>query len=95
MGGRPLKSVTEDNERLAVGARDGLNVGAARPFPVTSSDTVLEPLDVPAWTNAIHRLLTEPAMAARLREAGLARARQYSWARTAKFMPSLWMGRAG
>lgn len=42
------------------------------------------PLDVAAWTNAIGRLLTEPSMAARLRAAGLARAGQYSWARTAK-----------
>ena len=43
-----------------------------------------DPLDVPAWTNAIGRLLADPAMASRLREAGLARASQYSWARTAK-----------
>lgn len=43
-----------------------------------------DPLDVPAWQAAIRRLLTDRAMAARLREAGLARAAGYSWARTAK-----------
>ena len=41
---------------------------------------LLDPLDVAAWTDAIRRLLTDRAMAARLREAGLARAAGYSWA---------------
>ena len=43
-----------------------------------------DPLDVPAWTDAIGRLLADPGMASRLRDAGLARASQYSWERTAK-----------
>jgi glycosyltransferase involved in cell wall biosynthesis len=43
-----------------------------------------DPLDVPAWANAIGRLLADGAMAARLRTAGLARAAEFSWARTAK-----------
>jgi alpha-1,3-rhamnosyl/mannosyltransferase len=43
-----------------------------------------DPLDVPAWTDAIRRLLIDGSTAARLREAGLARAAGYSWARTAK-----------
>ena len=42
------------------------------------------PLDVAAWKDAIRRVLTDRPMAARLREAGLARAAGYSWARTAK-----------
>ena len=43
-----------------------------------------DPLDVPAWTNAIGRLLADASLATRLREAGLARASLYSWDRTAK-----------
>jgi glycosyltransferase involved in cell wall biosynthesis len=43
-----------------------------------------DPLDVPAWTGAIGRLHADRPMAARLRDAGLARAAGYSWARTAK-----------
>jgi glycosyltransferase involved in cell wall biosynthesis len=42
-----------------------------------------DPLDVPAWTSAIGRLMADPPMADRLRDAGLARAARYSWARTA------------
>ena len=42
-----------------------------------------DPLDVPAWTEAIRRVRTDRSIAARLREAGLARAAGYSWARTA------------
>ena len=57
---------------------------AAVPEIVGDAGILIEaPLDVAAWTNAIRRLLAEPAMAARLREAGLERAGQYSWARTA------------
>lgn len=43
-----------------------------------------DPLGVPAWTEAIRRVLSDRPMADRLREAGLARAASYSWARTAK-----------
>jgi glycosyltransferase involved in cell wall biosynthesis len=57
---------------------------ASVPEIVGEAGVLLDPLDVPAWREAIGRLLTDPAMAARLRDAGLARAAGYSWTRTAK-----------
>lgn len=67
--------------------RSGIPVIAANcasvPEIVGDAGILLDPLDVPAWRSAIGRLLADAGMAARLREAGLARAGQYSWARTA------------
>jgi glycosyltransferase involved in cell wall biosynthesis len=57
---------------------------ASVPEIVAETGVLLDPLDVPAWREAIGRLLTDRAMAMRLRDAGLARAAGYSWARTAK-----------
>jgi len=44
---------------------------------------VVDPRDESAVATAIHRVLSEPGLAARLREAGLALAGRHSWRRTA------------
>jgi alpha-1,3-rhamnosyl/mannosyltransferase len=44
----------------------------------------VEPLDVRAWRDGIGSISQDTALHARLRESGLARAAQFSWARTAR-----------
>jgi len=39
---------------------------------------------VPAWTAALEQVLDDPGLRARLRQAGLARAATFTWARTAQ-----------
>jgi glycosyltransferase involved in cell wall biosynthesis len=56
---------------------------ASIPELVADAGCLLDPLDVPAWEDAIRRVLTDAPMAAGLREAALARAAQFSWTRTA------------
>jgi glycosyltransferase involved in cell wall biosynthesis len=56
---------------------------ASLPEIVADAGVLLEPLDVPAWGDAIGRIFTDAPMAARLREAGQRRAAQFSWHRTA------------
>jgi glycosyltransferase involved in cell wall biosynthesis len=67
--------------------RCGVPVVAAKcasiPELVAGAGLLLDPLDVPAWEDAIRRVLTDAALAARLRDAGLTRAAQFSWTRTA------------
>ena len=54
---------------------------ASVPEIVGDAGVLLDPLDVSAWTNAIGRLLGDASMTARLRDAGIARAAEFSWAR--------------
>jgi glycosyltransferase involved in cell wall biosynthesis len=56
---------------------------ASLPELVAGAGVLLDPLDVGAWQDAIRQILTDPSMAARLRETGLARAARFSWRRTA------------
>ena len=56
---------------------------ASIPELVKDAGVLLEPLDAAAWQDAIGRVLTDPAMAGRLRESGIARAAAFSWTRTA------------
>ena len=58
----------------------------ASSLPEVAGDAALlfDPRDEPAIAAAIGRLLDEPALAASLRERGLARAREFTWERTAR-----------
>ncbi|NJL06049.1 MAG: glycosyltransferase family 1 protein [Chloroflexaceae bacterium] len=58
------------------------NVGGMR-FSIEpeQSGILVPPDDSPALAQALHRLLTTPALQARLRQGGIARAAQYSWSR--------------
>ena len=68
--------------------RCGTPVIAARtssiPEVVGDAGILVDALAVPAWTDAIARILHDPAAAARLREQSIARAAQFSWDRTAR-----------
>jgi len=59
---------------------------SASSLPEVGGDAVLyfDPLDVEAMANATRRLLADRALTARLAEAGRARAREFSWERTAR-----------
>jgi len=45
---------------------------------------MIDPNDVEAWTVTLRRVLEDAALRGRLRQAGLARAAQFSWTRTAE-----------
>jgi glycosyltransferase involved in cell wall biosynthesis len=45
---------------------------------------LLPPDDVDAWSGALWRVLTDTELAARLRQVGPERARQFTWRKTAE-----------
>jgi glycosyltransferase involved in cell wall biosynthesis len=55
-------------------------------LPETAGDAALlvDPFSIPEIARALRAILTEPDLRVRLREAGLARARGFSWRRTAE-----------
>jgi glycosyltransferase involved in cell wall biosynthesis len=55
---------------------------AALPELAEGAAVLVDPLDEEAIAGALHALATDPALRQRLREAGPARASQYSWERT-------------
>jgi glycosyltransferase involved in cell wall biosynthesis len=54
------------------------------PEVVGSAGTLLNPDDADAWTTALERLVGDPVWAVRQREAGLERARAFTWQTTAE-----------
>jgi glycosyltransferase involved in cell wall biosynthesis len=54
------------------------------PEVVDEAGLLVPPTDTLLWTNALHAVLTDPGLAKRLAGAGLARAAQFSWTRTAR-----------
>jgi glycosyltransferase involved in cell wall biosynthesis len=65
----------------------GTPVIAARagsiPEVLGDAGTLLDPDDEPAWTRAIDAVVSDAGLRARLRAQGIARAREFTWARTA------------
>ena len=57
---------------------------ASIPEVLGNAGVLLDPLDVPGWTEAIVRIVNDDQFRARLREAGLARAGEFTWERTAR-----------
>ena len=51
---------------------------------VGDAGLLVDPLDVPAWTEALAQILDDQTLRAHLRQAGLARAATFTWARTAQ-----------
>jgi len=51
---------------------------------------LVDPDDTAGWAQALGRVLTDGAEAARLREAGLARASAFRWAHTARMTADVW-----
>jgi glycosyltransferase involved in cell wall biosynthesis len=54
------------------------------PEVVGESGLAVEPTDIDAITAALRKLLNEPAFATTLKEAGVERARTFSWERCAR-----------
>lgn len=57
---------------------------ASIPEIVGDAGLLVDPLDQPAWTDAVHRLTSDHVLHARLVSLGLRRAQTFSWARTAE-----------
>ena len=63
---------------------------ASLPEVAGNAARIVAPDDLDAAANALTDILTNPAEAARLRTAGLARARQFSWRTAAETMLRLY-----
>ena len=70
-------------EAMACGAPVVCSNTSSLPELVGEAALLVDPRDPAALAAAIHRVVTEPALAANLRGLGLARARSYTWDRAA------------
>jgi glycosyltransferase involved in cell wall biosynthesis len=71
-------------EAMASGTPVIASRAAAIPELTGEAGLLLDPDDRQAWTDAIVAIVSDQALRARMRSAGLARARLFSWARTAR-----------
>lgn len=71
-------------EAMAAGVPVVASSAASVPEVVGDAGLLIDPGDGAAWVDAVHRVLTDTGLAADLRARGLARARTFTWARTAR-----------
>ena len=71
-------------EAMASGTPVIASHAASLPEVVGNGGILLDPLDVAGWTNAIVQVVNDESCRARLRAAGLARAAEFTWTRTAR-----------
>jgi glycosyltransferase involved in cell wall biosynthesis len=71
-------------EAMACGAPVIAAHTSSIPEVVGNAAVLLDPDDERGWTDALARVLDDPAHAAQLRDAGIDRAREFSWRRTAE-----------
>ncbi len=71
-------------EAMAAGAPVLTSNVTSLPEVAGDAALLLPPTDVPAWTEALRRVLTEPSLHADLRARGWARARLFSWPEAAR-----------
>ena len=71
-------------EAMASGTPVIASHAASIPEVLGNAGVLLDPLDVRGWTDAIVAIVNDEPLRARLREAGLARAGEFTWARTAR-----------
>jgi len=71
-------------EAMACGTPVVASTASSVPEVVGDAGLLIDPLDVPAWTAGVTQVLDAPSLRARLRQAGLARAATFTWARTAQ-----------
>ncbi|MBV9950892.1 MAG: glycosyltransferase family 4 protein [Acidimicrobiia bacterium] len=84
-------------EAFALGAPVVASACTALPEVAGDAALLLDPLDVDAWTKALHRLLTEPGLRAELVEAGRRRATELTWDQPVEALVTTWrdaLGRA-
>ena len=71
-------------EAMACGTPVIASRAASIPEVVGNAGILLDPLDVRAWTDAIVNVVNDDDRRGQLRSAGLARASEFTWARTAR-----------
>lgn len=71
-------------EAMASGTPVIASRAASIPEVVGDAGLLLDPLDVAGWTDAIVTIVNDEHVRTRMREAGLARAAQFTWERTAR-----------
>ncbi|MCP4536814.1 MAG: glycosyltransferase family 4 protein [Chloroflexi bacterium] len=71
-------------EALACGTPVVCSNAASLPEVVGDAAITVDPYDVEAWTEAMHRVLTNASVKEELREKGLKWAKQFTWERTAR-----------
>jgi glycosyltransferase involved in cell wall biosynthesis len=71
-------------EAMASGIPVVTSTGGSLPEVAGGAALIVDPLDVDAIASAVTRIAREPGLAATLRERGLARARDFSWERSAR-----------
>jgi glycosyltransferase involved in cell wall biosynthesis len=71
-------------EAMSRGAPCVVSTSSSLPEVAGEAAIPVDPLSVGAMAEAIERVLTDPGLAARLREAGLKRAARFSWDQTAR-----------
>ena len=71
-------------EAMASGTPVVASRAASIPEVLGEAGVLLDPDATSAWADAIVRVMTDPEQQARMRSAGVARAAEFSWARTAR-----------
>ena len=71
-------------EAMACGTPVVASRAASIPEVLGDAGVLLDPDDGPGWTAAITRMTEDESMREQMRAAGLARAREFTWARTAR-----------
>ncbi len=70
-------------EALACGAPVVASAASSVPEVLGNAGLLADPLDIPAWTEALQRLLADEPLCAALRQRGFARAQEFTWTRAA------------
>jgi glycosyltransferase involved in cell wall biosynthesis len=71
-------------EAMACGTPVVASTASSVPEVVGDAGLLVDPLNVPAWSAALTRLLDDQGLRMHLHQAGLARAATFTWARTAQ-----------
>jgi len=71
-------------EAMACGTPVVASRAASIPEVVGDAAILVDPDDVPGWGRAIARVITDAALHERMRQAGIERAAEFTWARTAR-----------
>jgi glycosyltransferase involved in cell wall biosynthesis len=71
-------------EAMALGIPVVVSPAGALPEVAGDAGIVVDPADVPGFASALESVVTSPAQAARMRDAGLVRARRFSWPDSAR-----------